>query len=121
MDGLTSEDEVKRGTNPQSSDSDGDGKPDGAEVLSMSDPLVASNDYVDTDNDGLSDAYEQTKGTNPKGLDSDSDGLRDDLEIVAGSNPTRIDSDGDGISDGKEFDLGSDPLLGEPDKAAPAL
>jgi hypothetical protein len=121
MDGLTSEDEVKRGTNPQSSDSDGDGKPDGAEVLSMSDPLVASNDYVDTDNDGLSDAYEQTKGTNPKGLDSDSDGLRDDLEIVVGSNPTRIDSDGDGISDGKEFDLGSDPLLGEPDKAAPAL
>lgn len=116
MDGLSNDDEARRGTNPQVSDSDGDGKPDGAEVLSGSDPLNISNIALDSDGDGLGDRYEQNRGLNAKGMDSDNDGLRDDLEVVIGSNPLRVDSDGDGLSDGKEFDLGSDPILGEPDR-----
>ena len=117
MDGLLNEDEAKRGTNPNLSDSDGDGKSDGAEVLSGAGPLDPSALYVDADGDGLSNSFEESKGLNPNSNDSDGDGLRDDLELVAGSNPSRIDSDGDGISDGKEYDLNTDPLLGEPDRA----
>jgi hypothetical protein len=118
MDGLVNDDEVKRGTNPNLSDSDGDGRPDGAEVLSSSDPLDVSATYVDSDGDGLSDPLEQGRGMNPTSNDSDNDGLRDDLELVVGSNPSKVDSDGDGISDGREYDLNSDPLLGQPDRAA---
>jgi hypothetical protein len=117
MDGLLNEDEAKRGTNPNLSDSDGDGRSDGAEVLSASDPLDPATIYVDADGDGLSDTFEQGRGFNPQSNDSDNDGLRDDLEIVVGSNPMRVDSDGDGISDGREYDLNSDPLLGQPDRA----
>jgi hypothetical protein len=119
MDGLLNEDENKRGTNPNLSDSDGDGRSDGAEVLSGSDPLDVTTIYVDVDSDGLSDTFEQERGFNPNSNDSDSDGLRDDLELVVGSNPLKVDSDGDGISDGKEYDLNSDPLLGQPDRAQP--
>jgi hypothetical protein len=118
MDGLLNDDETKRGTNPNLSDSDGDGRPDGAEVLSSSDPLDATAIYVDVDSDGLSDSFEQGRGMNPNSNDTDSDGLRDDLELVVGSNPSKVDSDGDGISDGREYDLNSDPLLGQPDRAA---
>jgi hypothetical protein len=119
MDGLLNEDETKRGTNPNLSDSDGDGRSDGAEVLSGSDPLDVTAIYVDVDSDGLGDTFEQGRGFNPNSNDSDSDGLRDDLELVVGSNPLKVDSDGDGISDGKEYDLNSDPLLGQPDRAQP--
>jgi hypothetical protein len=116
MDGLLTEDEMKRGTNPNLSDSDGDGRTDGAEVVSGGDPLDVTALYVDADGDGLSNSYEEGKGFNPNSNDSDSDGLRDDIELVVGSNPLKIDSDGDGISDGREYDLNSDPLLGQPDK-----
>ena len=116
MDGLSNEQEAQKGTNPQLSDSDGDGKTDGGEVLSGGDPLKRSTPYLDSDGDSLSDVYEQGRGFDPKNIDSDSDGLRDDLEVVVGSNALQVDSDGDGISDGKEFDLGSDPILGEPDR-----
>jgi hypothetical protein len=119
MDGLLNEDETKYGTNPNLSDSDGDGRSDGAEVLSGSDPLDATAIYVDSDGDGLSDTFEQGRGFNPNNNDSDGDGLRDDLELVVGSNPLKVDSDGDGVSDGKEYDLNSDPLLGQPDRAQP--
>jgi len=117
MDGVLNEDEAKRGTNPANSDSDGDGRTDGAEIASGGDPLDASVLYPDTDGDGLSNSFEENKGFNPSSNDSDGDGLRDDLELVVGSNPLKIDSDGDGISDGREYDLNSDPLLGEPDRA----
>lgn len=117
MDGLLNQDEAKRGTNPNLSDSDGDGRSDGAEVLSGGDPLDPSALYVDTDGDGLSNSFEESKGFNPNSNDSDGDGLRDDLELVVGSNPLKIDSDGDGVSDGREYDLNTDPLLGEPDRA----
>ena len=93
MDGLLNEDEAKRGSNPNLSDSDGDGRSDGAEVLSGSDPLDATSSYDDADSDGLSDSYEQGRGFNPNSNDSDGDGLRDDLELVVGSNPLKVDSE----------------------------
>jgi hypothetical protein len=110
MDGLSSEEEAQRGTNPALADSDQDGKPDGAEVLSGGDPLAAGDSYADTDGDGLSDEYERSKGLAIAAKDSDRDGVSDDREMVLSTHPLNPDSDGDGISDGRENTLGSDPL-----------
>jgi hypothetical protein len=112
-DGLSTDDERTRGTNPRSLDSDGDGRPDGAEVLSGGDPLDDQNRYLDRDGDSLSDEYEQGAGFKVDSMDSDGDGLRDDLELVVGSSPIKIDSDGDGVSDGREYDAGSDPTVAD--------
>ena len=116
LDGVSTGEELRLGTDPNSSDSDGDKLTDGAEVLSGGNPLAADDRYLDRDGDGLSDDYERENSLNPDELDSDGDGLRDDLEIVVGSNGRNPDSDGDGISDGKEFDLGSDPTVPEGEK-----
>jgi hypothetical protein len=112
-DGISNDEERVRGTNPRSIDSDGDGRPDGAEVLSGADPLDGQDRYTDRDGDALSDEYEQGAGFKIDSLDSDDDGLRDDLELVVGSSPLKVDSDGDGVSDGREYDAGSDPALAD--------
>lgn len=113
LDGLSTGEELRLGTDPNSSDSDGDGITDGAEVLSGGNPLSRDDRYMDRDGDGLSDEYETENSLDPEQLDSDGDGLRDDLEVVVGSDGRNPDSDGDGVSDGKEFDLGSDPTAPE--------
>jgi hypothetical protein len=116
LDGLSTGEELRLGSDPNSSDSDGDGIADGAEVLSGGNPLSDDDRYMDRDGDGLSDEYETENSLDPEQLDSDGDGLRDDLEVVVGSDGRNPDSDGDGISDGKEFDLGSDPTASERSK-----
>jgi hypothetical protein len=98
---------------------------------------------ADTDDDGLSDAFETDIGTDPDLADSDGDGLTDDVEVgfdgdltaydpydpVTNPNGTdlnanRIDTDGDGIDDATEhnntggdesIDPGSYPLLADAD------
>ena len=64
---------------------------------------------VDPDGDGLSDAIEQTLGTDPNNPDSDGDGLNDGDEVSNGTDPTNPDSDSDGIDDGDEASYGTDP------------
>ncbi|MBN8548963.1 MAG: hypothetical protein J0M12_06585, partial [Deltaproteobacteria bacterium] len=99
----------------KSRDTDRDGCPDGAEILSGSDPRDASSrPSDDADGDCLSASYEASVGTNPSLADSDEDGLRDDFELAVGASPLNADSDGDGILDGKEFSLGSDPTRSDP-------
>jgi len=113
LDGVSDSDEAGQGSNPKSFDSDGDGRIDGAEVLSEGSLTDPKDVYVDSDNDGLSNVYETSHNSDPNKVDSDNDGLRDDLEAVFSCNPQVIDSDGDGISDGKEYSLGSDPTVPE--------
>ena len=43
---------------------------------------------VDSDMDGLTDAEEATRGTDPNNPDTDGDGLTDKAEVDAGTNPT---------------------------------
>ena len=59
-------------------------------------------DFVDTDNDGLSDWEEAAKyGTNWRDPDCDDDGLLDGEEInTYGTDPLNPDTDGDGLLDG---------------------
>ncbi|HEX5221850.1 MAG TPA: LamG-like jellyroll fold domain-containing protein [Verrucomicrobiae bacterium] len=61
---------------------------------------------VDSDSDGLPDAYEKlVTHTNPQVwnyLDSDGDGLADAWELAHGYDPGRADTNGNGIPDGYE-------------------
>ncbi|MEK7631627.1 MAG: hypothetical protein AAB445_02005 [Patescibacteria group bacterium] len=42
---------------------------------------------MDSDNDGLTDAAEATRGTDPKKIDTDGDGFTDGQEVQGGYNP----------------------------------
>ncbi|MDA7502565.1 leucine-rich repeat protein [Akkermansiaceae bacterium] len=68
---------------------------------------------VDTDEDGLSDGYEElVVGTNPELPDTDGDGLNDFDEIETyNTDPLRSDSDGDSFLDGFEVANKSAPLV----------
>jgi hypothetical protein len=68
---------------------------------------------VDTDEDGLSDGYEElVVGTNPELPDTDGDGLNDLDEIETyNTDPLSSDSDGDSFLDGFEVANKSAPLV----------
>jgi hypothetical protein len=95
--------------------------------------LSATALQLDTDGDGLTDAFEVSAGTNPDLPDSDGDGLADgrgglvpardipggvdadmdgfaDGEQDFGTSPVNRDTDGDGFGDGEEVAAGVDPL-----------
>nr|WP_236673441.1 Ig-like domain-containing protein [Comamonas sp. JC664] len=86
-DGLTDAEEIALGTDPNNPDTDGDGLPDGIEVL------VAGTDPLDddTDDDGILDGNE----------DANHNGIVDEGE----TDPKLWDTDGDFLSDGLEIGL----------------
>lgn len=112
-DGLTDGEEINTyNTDPKNADTDGDGLSDGDEVNSYNtDP-----NNTDTDGDGLSDYDEViTYKTDPNSAsgDADGDGVSDVDEInVYNTDPTKADSDGDGFTDGQEIDMGTNPNNG---------
>ena len=115
-DGLSDEEELEIGTDPNKADSDDDGLSDGFEAREFgTDPLEA-----DSDQDRLNDGDElETFKTDALRGDSDEDGFGDADEIDAGTDPndpnsvpgdvTERDRDGDGLSDEREGPLGTDP------------
>jgi thrombospondin type 3 repeat protein len=91
-DGLTDAEELNfYNTNPYDADSDGDGFSDGDEVANGYNPLGEGPlglEFIDTDNDGLTDAEELNfYNTNPYDADSDGDGFSDGDEVANGYNP----------------------------------
>ncbi|QWX84635.1 Ig-like domain-containing protein [Cellulophaga sp. HaHaR_3_176] len=117
-DGLSDEEEVGLGTDPNNPDSDGDLINDGQEVNTDStDPIddCSSNGGTalpnsDCDADGLTTTEESTAGTDPNNPDSDNDGLEDGEEVILGADPNNPDSDGDLINDGQEVTDATNPL-----------
>ena len=106
-DGLSNLAEYENGTDPNKSDTDGDGLQDGEEIDSHgTSPIEA-----DTDNDGLNDGDEIHHGSSPNDPDTDGDGLEDGEEITRRTSPTNPDTDGDGIDDGTEVANGTSPQL----------
>ncbi len=69
----------------------------------------------DPDDDGLDNAGEFERGTDPQNKDSDGDSISDGQEVADGTDPSAEDSDGDGLDDGVENSLGSDPLDSDSD------
>lgn len=73
---------------------------------------------LDTDEDGLSDAFELlVSHTSETNADTDGDGLSDSDELTLGTNPLSSDSDGDGIPDAAELANATDPM--NPDTIPP--
>lgn len=105
-------------TDPLNPDTDGDGLSDGFELTLGSNPQVDdAADFIDTDQDGLSDTDETSScgivvNGDPRDAcsskyepDTDGDGLPDLLERRLGTDPQQADTDGDGLSDFDEVDL----------------
>ena len=142
-DSLTSEVEKALGTSPANIDSDGDGATDREEYdakTNPTDPTDKPSNLKDADGDGLSASIEASLGTSDNDVDSDRDGATDAEEYQGSSNPTdptdkpsnlkdadgdglsasieaslgtsdnNIDSDGDGASDAEEYQSPSNPL-----------
>jgi hypothetical protein len=74
-------------TNPVAADTDGDGTPDGVEITNGTDPRAGPGANADSDADGLTNAQEAQRGTNPSNGDSDGDGVNDSNEVAAGTDP----------------------------------
>ncbi|MBX3746801.1 MAG: hypothetical protein KF833_15940 [Verrucomicrobiae bacterium] len=91
-------------------DSDGDGLPDAWEMEMFGN--LEQTASGDPDGDGLTNAEEFEAGTHPLRADTDGDGLNDGDEVkVHRTNPLKADTDGDGLSDGDEINLyNTDPL-----------
>ena len=110
-DGLSSLQEFLADTNPNNSDSDGDGVEDGLDFAPL-DPNVQD---ADSDGDGMGDRYEAQFGFDPNdpsdaSLDPDGDGLTNLEEHNLGTNPLIADTDDDAKNDGEEAAFGTNPL-----------
>ena len=73
-----------------------------------SDPLDPSDGGADWDGDGLTNAQEQSQGTDMNNADTDNDGLPDGWEVAYGLNPlsasdSSADPDGDGLTNTQEY------------------
>ncbi len=94
-------------------DTDADGLNDTWEQDNFGD--LSQNASADPDSDGLTNAGEFARNTDPQNADSDSDTVNDGDEVAAGTDPLNPDTDGDGLDDGQEAGLGTDPNAADSD------
>lgn len=110
LDGLGDTFERNNNLDPLDPDIDDDGYQDGLELVAGSDPFDSASRPsrinspmddgisrggqapIDSDSDGLSDAFESLNGTLIASRDSDSDGFSDGLEYLMGSSPVNQSS-----------------------------
>jgi Bacterial TSP3 repeat len=118
-DGYSNRDEYIAGSNPLSTastplDTDADGLADAWEITYFGN-ITAQNGSGDPDNDGFTNEQEETLGTDPTSGDNDGDGLLDSWEITYFGSTTAQgtdgDPDGDSYSNYAEFTAGSNPTV----------
>ncbi len=108
----------QRGQNPDG-DSDNDGLMNKAEYLAGTSPTTSLNAFVDTDADGLSDAWEYQHFAHLRHDahdDPDGDGLDNAHEFRIHTAPDDVDTDNDGLDDQHEVTLGADPRTADSDR-----
>ncbi len=118
---FTNLQEYLNDTNPNSTDTDGDGMWDGWEAYYDLDPKDPKDTVFDPDNDGINNSVEFTNSfdvdnilqTNPLFNDTDLDGISDGHELNGTfghiTDPTTYDTDRDEMPDGWEIVYGLDP------------
>ena len=126
LDGLTNDEEILAGTDPNNGDTDGDGLGDGEEVdfgtdpINPCDPDINAVGTADCDNDLLDNNGELLAGTDNTNPDTDFDGVVDGEEVLNGSDPLNScspnpgvigtnDCDEDGLDNDGEAFSGTDP------------
>ncbi len=91
-------------TNAPASDLYGIARPQGLKID------LGCEEFLDADNDGISDAYERYCGKDLEpDADDDADGISNLQEYLLGINAMKADSDGDGMPDGWEVRYGLNP------------
>ena len=104
-------DESTNSINDANEDFDGDGFNNLEELNGGSDAFDANDIPVDSDGDGLSDAYEtNVLGTDPNNANSDSSNTAGTDESANTTGDGQEDFDGDGFTNVEEFRAGTDPL-----------
>ncbi len=98
-------------TDPYIPDSDGDGMPNTWEYNYDFLPMDPADGALDTDGDGLGNACDD---------DDDNDGLTDASEAAKGTDPLDSDTDNDGVLDGKDL-YPTDPSRSEAKPPAPSF
>jgi hypothetical protein len=99
-------------------DDDGDGISNGADQcpdtpdrdIGTVNAQGCASTEIDSDNDGVNDAFDAFPGDPSETVDTDGDGLGDNREIELGTRPDNPDTDGDGFTDLEEVEAESDPL-----------
>ena len=98
-------------------DSDHDGLCDAWEIQQFGN--LDATATGDADNDGVSNIQEYLRSTNPHDADTDHDGLPDQWEIAMGTDPLTPDAvadpDHDGLTNLQEYQLGTNPRLADTD------
>ncbi|HEY5791937.1 MAG TPA: chitobiase/beta-hexosaminidase C-terminal domain-containing protein, partial [Chthoniobacterales bacterium] len=96
-------------------DTDQDGMSDAWEDAHGLDQDDAADAVLDEDGDGLTNLRECQLGTDPAEADSNDDGIPDGASFKAGLNPAVHDLDGDGVSNANEIRAGTDLFLADSD------
>ncbi len=109
-DGWVNGIEILHNTDPKNPDTDGDSVNDPQDSFPLD-----SKYHTDSNANNLPDEWEQKTGLDLQQVtpsttdDSDADGLSNAQEFARGTNPVTADSDRDGVDDKTEIDTGTDP------------
>lgn len=104
-DGISTIAETRFGTDPNDTDTDDDGIPDGSEDANLNAALDAGETdprNADSDGDGIQDGTELGLTLDSIGPDTNPDNFVPDKDPDTTTNPLLADSDEDGIDDGAE-------------------